>query len=82
MKETGMIRKIDELGRIVLPKELRTILNIPAKTPVEIFVNEDLIILKKYECKCMFCNESDNLIEFKNKKVCRQCIDKLKIGEL
>ena len=78
MKATGIVRKVDELGRIVLPIELRRTLNINIKDPVEIFVEDDCIMLKKYEANCVFCGSSYDISEVKGKNVCRACIDELK----
>ena len=69
MKSTGIVRKVDELGRVVLPIELRRNLNIEVKDSLEIFVDDDKIILKKYEPSDMFTGSMDNLIEFNGKKV-------------
>ncbi|MBQ8004109.1 MAG: AbrB/MazE/SpoVT family DNA-binding domain-containing protein [Oscillospiraceae bacterium] len=77
MKETGIVRKIDDLGRIVLPIELRKILGIGRHDPVEIFVDGNSIILKKHECSCIFCGSSDNLSEYKGKHVCATCAKNL-----
>ena len=68
MKATGIVRKIDDLGRVVLPIELRRTLNIDIKDPVEIFIEGDLIILKKYEPACVFCGEAANVENFRGKK--------------
>lgn len=75
MKATGIVRKVDNLGRMVLPKELRETRNIEAgKTPMEIYVDDDgSIILKKYEPGCTFCDSVDDVVEFKGKKVCGGC---------
>ena len=78
MKSTGVVRKIDELGRIVLPIELRNTMDIKNRDSVEIFVDEDKIILKKYEPACMFCGSADNVTYFKGKLVCKECIEQLK----
>lgn len=78
MKSTGVVRRIDELGRIVLPIEIRKNLNIGNRDTVEIFVEEDKIILKKYEPACIFCGNADNVVLFNGKLVCRDCIEKLK----
>ena len=78
MKSTGVVRKVDELGRIVLPKELRTILNINEKDSIEIFTDDDKIILQKYQPACTFCNNADNIIYFNCKRVCAECISKIK----
>lgn len=77
MKSTGIVRKIDELGRIVLPMELRKVLNINIKDPMEIYVEGDSIILKKYEPCCVFCGDSTNATEFKGKNVCENCKNEL-----
>ena len=61
MKSTGIVRPVDSLGRIVLPIELRRILNINCKDPVEIFVDEDKIVLKKYQPSCIFCDSMDEI---------------------
>ena len=73
MKSIGMVRKIDELGRIGLPIELRRTLDINVKDPVEIFVDQEMIILKKYNPSCIFCNEYNDVISYKGKNICRQC---------
>ncbi|MBO5006733.1 MAG: AbrB/MazE/SpoVT family DNA-binding domain-containing protein [Clostridia bacterium] len=62
MKSTGVVRRIDELGRIVLPIEIRKNLSIDNRDAVEIFVENDKIILKKYEPACIFCGNADNVI--------------------
>ena len=77
MKSTGVVRKIDELGRIVLPIEIRRTLDIDIKDPVEIFVDDDMIILKKHQSSCIFCgNAKDNII-YKNKHICKDCIKEM-----
>jgi transcriptional pleiotropic regulator of transition state genes len=80
MKSTGIVRKVDELGRIVIPKELRKVLEIDIKDPIEIFTQEDKIILKKYHANlsCIFCGNADNVEFFKQKIVCHECIESLK----
>ena len=78
MKATGIVRKIDDLGRIVLPKELRKTMNIDVKDPVEIYVDEDdKIILKKYQPACVFCGNAEDTIEYKGKIVCGECVDQM-----
>lgn len=77
MKATGIVRKVDELGRIVLPIELRRNLNIDIKDPLEIFVEGDLIILKKYEPCCVFCGESKEIVNHRGKNVCKSCVKEL-----
>ena len=81
MKSIGIVRKIDELGRIVLPIETRRQLELEPKDGVEIFVDEDRIILKKYQPCCMFCNDGDDILLFKEKKICKKCLMELKARE-
>ncbi len=78
MKSTGIVRKVDELGRIVLPIELRRTLNIAEKDSLEIYVDDDRIILKKYEPTCVFCGNSKDVISFKGKNICPVCLSDLK----
>lgn len=78
MKSTGIVRKIDELGRIVLPIEIRNTMNIRSRDPIEIFVDEDKIILKKYEPTCIFCGNADNVEHYKDKLICHDCLKALK----
>ena len=77
MKSTGIVRNIDELGRVVVPKELRKKLGIENTDPVEIYVEGEKIILTKYHPACHFCGSFENVVEFKSKTVCRACIDEL-----
>ncbi|HDK7138902.1 TPA: AbrB/MazE/SpoVT family DNA-binding domain-containing protein [Clostridium botulinum] len=78
MKNTGIVRKIDSLGRIVLPKELRKVLNIKDnETPLEIYTEGEEIILKKYEPACIFCGEAKEVINFKGKNICKICLKEL-----
>ena len=74
MKSTGIIRKVDELGRIVLPIELRRTMDIEERDRVEIYLEGDLIIVRKFEQTCLFCGTARNLIAFKEKSACRDCI--------
>ena len=78
MKATGIVRNVDELGRIVVPKEIRTKMDILCNDPVEIFVEDDKIILKKLAQFCVFCGKQDAALTFHEKKVCRACLDELK----
>ena len=73
MKSTGVVRKLDDLGRIVLPIELRRTLDISVRDTLEIFVEEDKIVLKKYHPACIFCNDARNVELFKGKLVCAAC---------
>lgn len=76
MKSTGIVRRVDELGRVVLPIELRRALGIEEKDPMEIYFNpdNDSIILRKYEPGCFFCGSADGLVDFKGKRMCRKCL--------
>ena len=78
MKSTGIVRKVDELGRVVIPVELRRTLRIDQKDALEIYVDDEKIILKKYEPACIFCSDASGTIVFKNKNVCPNCIDLMK----
>ena len=78
MKSTGIVRKVDELGRIVLPIELRRSLDIAEKDPLEIYVEGDKIILHKDRNTCVFCFGTRNLHEFKGRFVCTDCLNRLK----
>lgn len=78
MKSTGIVRKVDELGRLCIPAELRRTLNINECDPLEIFIEDESIILKKYNPGCIFCGEFKDIISFKNKIVCKKCIKELK----
>lgn len=77
MKSTGIIRKVDDLGRIVLPIELRRMLDIAERDELEIYVEKDRIILCKHETACVFCGNVRDLVEYSSKNVCRDCIAKL-----
>ena len=78
MKSTGIVRKVDELGRIVLPIEMRRTLDIAERDSLEIYVDGDKIILKKYQPACIFCENTRDIINFKGKNICPDCISKLK----
>ena len=78
MKSTGVVRRVDELGRIVLPIEIRKTLDIQQKDAIEIFTDEDRIILQKYQPACLFCGKMDDVVYFSGKRVCAACIAKLK----
>lgn len=79
MKATGIIRRVDELGRVVIPIEIRNQFNIVEKDPIEIYVDNSSIVLKKFEPNCVFCGSTNNLIEYKNKLVCDNCSKQLNI---
>lgn len=77
MKSTGIVRKIDSLGRIVLPIELRRTMDLHREDPLEIFIDNDMIVLKKYQPSCIFCNEVSDLIHFNGKMICPECAAKI-----
>lgn len=77
VKSTGIVRKVDELGRIVIPIELRRNLDIEEKDSLEIYVEDDHIILKKYSPACSFCSNAENITVFKGRNICRNCLDDL-----
>lgn len=77
MKSTGIIRRVDELGRVVIPIELRNKLGILEKDPIEIFVDGSSIILKKYEPNCIFCGSTKKLVSYNEKLICCKCAEKL-----
>ena len=78
MKATGIVRKVDELGRIVLPIEMRRTLGISEKDPIEIYTNQDNIVLRKYQDACIFCDSAKNIISFQGKCICSECLNSLK----
>lgn len=80
MKSTGIVRKVDELGRIVLPIELRRTLGIEEKDSLEIYVDEDSIVLKKYSRGCQICATVDNLVSSGVVTVCTKCLKKMAAG--
>lgn len=77
MKATGIVRKVDELGRVVLPIELRRTMDIDVKDPMEIFVDGHHIILKKYAPSCTFCGSAEDVMSHKGKLVCTDCVEHL-----
>ena len=77
MKSTGIVRPVDSLGRIVLPIELRRIMDIECKDSIEIFVDGSYIMLKKYQPSCIFCDSMDDIRTYNGKNVCKNCIDKM-----
>ena len=72
MKSTGVVRRVDELGRIVIPIELRRTLDIAEKDALEIYVDGEQIILKKY---------ARDVINYKGKNICKNCMEELKLGK-
>jgi len=77
MKATGIVRKVDELGRIVLPIELRRTLDIAERDSLEIYVDGTSIVLRKYEPACVFCGSSKDVVVFKDKNICPACMKEL-----
>ena len=78
MKSTGVVRQLDTLGRIVQPIELRRTMDIGVKDMVEIFVEDDKIVLKKYHPACIFCGAEQNIVFFNGKRLCMACLESLK----
>ncbi|MDI3508784.1 MAG: AbrB family transcriptional regulator, transcriptional pleiotropic regulator of transition state [Clostridiales bacterium] len=74
MKSTGIVRKVDELGRVVIPIELRRTLNISQRDALEIYVDGEHIILKKYEPACIFCGDAADVQPYKGKNICKNCL--------
>ena len=74
MKSTGIVRKVDELGRVVIPIELRRTLDIAERDSLEIYVDGDKIILRKYEPACIFCGNAQDVDNFMGKNVCHNCM--------
>ena len=77
MKSTGIVRKVDELGRIVLPIELRRTLDIAERDELEIYLDDDKVVLKKYEPSCIFCNSACGLVTYRGRNVCMECIEQM-----
>ncbi len=77
MKSTGIIRRMDELGRVVIPIEIRNQFNIVEKDPIEIYVDGSSIVLKKFEPNCIFCGNTKNLLTYNNKLICENCSKKI-----
>ena len=78
MKSTGIVRRIDDLGRVVLPIELRRTLNLEVRDPVEIFIEGDAIVLRKYDAGCLFCGSPRELLSYRGKQICRSCLRQLR----
>ena len=75
MRATGIVRQIDPLGRIVLPKDLRKNIEINTNDPIEFFVHGDNIVLQKYRDKCMFCASTENLVNYESRFICKNCLE-------
>jgi len=78
MKDTGVVRKIDPLGRLVIPKEVRDALGLGVNEPVQIYVNGDMICVKKYIKACLICGNTDEIFAIKGKNICMQCAKLIK----
>jgi len=78
MVNSGIVRKLDNLGRIVIPMELRKVMGLEVGTPVEIYVEGEIIMLKKYQPSCIFCGEAFGVIDYKGKKICKKCFTEIK----
>lgn len=77
MKSTGIVRRMDELGRIVLPVELRRTLDIAERDELEIYLDDDKVVLKKHEPSCVFCDSLRGLVTYRERNVCMECIENL-----
>ncbi len=79
METTGIVRKLDELGRIVLPMELRKTLDLKVKDSIEITTDKGSIILRKYSPACIFCGKETKVANFKGKNICSKCLNEIKL---
>ena len=77
MRSLGIVRKLDQLGRLVIPKETRRVFNLNGRDPVEIFTDEDKIIIKKYNPGCQCCGDMKDVKEYKGIKICKKCLNEL-----
>ncbi len=78
MKSTGIVRKVDGLGRIVLPIELRRTYELKIGDAVEIYTDDDKIVLKKFQRTCIFCGSSEQVVEYKDRSICADCLNDIK----
>lgn len=78
MRSTGIVRKLDDLGRIVIPKETRKVLGIKEGNSLEVFTEGESIVLKKYQPGCIFCSDVKDLVNFKGKNICKKCLKEIK----
>ncbi len=77
MKTLGITRKIDSMGRLVIPTEIRKMLGLNNHDPVELFMDGDTVIVKKYLPHCIFCGEAKEITEYKGKRICQRCLKEL-----
>jgi transcriptional pleiotropic regulator of transition state genes len=78
MKATGYTRKVDSLGRIVLPKSLRKQMDIAINDDIKFLVDGDMVVIKKYEPSCIFCDTEENVSKYRGKYICSKCMDELR----
>ncbi len=78
MNSVGVVRNIDDLGRIVLPRELRGTLEIPKKCSLEFYLDDEIIVIKKYQPGCIFCGDVDDVVKYKGKNICSTCLTEMK----
>lgn len=80
MEPSGIRRPVDKMGRVVIPKEIRKQLNIENnKDSFEIFLEGDMVVLKKYNSKCIFCKSLKDTIVYEGRVVCKECVEKMKL---
>lgn len=78
MKSTGIVRSVDSVGRFVIPMELRRTMGIvDSEDSLEVFIDDDKIILRKYSPSCIFCKSCDDVFEFNGQKLCKECASKI-----
>ena len=80
LKSTGIVRPVDNLGRIVLPIELRRVLDIDKDAALEVYVDNDSIVLKKYQPACIFCGSAEDVVSYQGRNICAAC--RKAIGQL
>ncbi len=78
MKSIGIARRVDHLGRVVVPKELRDSFSLAKDTAIEMYVEDNMIIMKKYYPECFFCESTKDVREYKDKMICKECLENLK----
>ena len=74
MKSIGIVRKMDNLGRLCLPVEIRRILGLKLNSPMEFYMDGENVVIRKYEPSCVFCNSSDGIMPFGGKLICKNCL--------
>lgn len=81
LKSTGIVRKVDNLGRVVIPVELRRTIGIEEGESLEIYTDGEKIVLRKYEPACIFCGNAEDVVNYKGKNVCKSCLAELAVKE-